>query len=180
MRSRFSEPRPFHTAAAALCSAAAFAAAGCGSDGGSSAKSESTAPESVVVRPWNIRIGARGGFTGGGSGYAISSDGRVIAWSQVTPSDSTTHDLVGHADAGALAHLAAALAAPELQALKLQETGNMTGFLEWVESPRTRRWSWAEKGTDTPLPGPLRRAHDAATAAVQSARGNPSGREEMR
>src|SRR5262245_31704382 len=180
MRSRWSETRSFHTATLVLCSAAAFAAAGCGSDGSGSAKNESTPPESVTVRPWQVKIGARGGFTGGGSGYVLWSDGRVQAWSQITPSDSTTHQWVGNAELGTVAQLAVALTASDLQALKLQETGNMTGFLESVEAPRMQRWSWAEKGGDTPLPAPLRRAYDAALGVVQSAREAQAGREKTR
>jgi hypothetical protein len=164
MRARSSARRIIGATTAAAWCAAAFAG-GCGPERRDAARRAETAG-----RAWSVTTGARGGVTGGGSGHVVAGDGRVSAWSQITPSDSLTSEPIGLATPEALAALDAALHALDPQALKLQETGNMTAFLEWRDPPRTQRWSWPERAGGAKLPPALQRAVDAAAAAVQSAR----------
>lgn len=145
----------------------------CAAGGGSGCQrgarnAESARPERPAAA-WFVRIGAQGGFTGGGSGYVIHADGRVTSWSQMTPGDSVAIRDEGRAPLQAIADLEAALRSPELTDLEHAETGNMTAFLEWHEAGRTRRWSWVERLRSGELPPALARAHAAALAAAKSA-----------
>lgn len=130
----------------------------------------SAARDSSGTGAWAVEIGARGGFTGGGSGHLILADGSVSEWSQITPGDSLTRQPLGRADPDSLEALHQALLAPELDALRFEAHGNMTAFLIWRRAGAERRWSWPEGGRHPELPAPLQRAHDAAQAAVRSAR----------
>jgi hypothetical protein len=118
---------------------------------------------------WSVRIGASGGFTGGGSGHVIMKDGTVHAWSQIVPSDSTATKDFGKASAEAMTALRRALADPALRTLHHDATGNMTGSLDWFDGTKMHHWSWAEKIGDLDLPPPPARARAAATA-VRTAR----------
>src|SRR5262245_23812444 len=118
---------------------------------------------------WTIKVGAQGGFTGGGSGHLIHSDGTVEEWSQVVPGDSVTVKRIGRADGKSVRALQEAATTPEMVALGLHETGNMTAFLEWNQGPESRRYSWAERGTEPELPPPLQKTYAAAQGVVRSA-----------
>jgi hypothetical protein len=120
--------------------------------------------------PWSVRVGEVGGFTGGGGGHIIRSDGTVTRWTRVTPQDSIESSLVGKSTSGAIRDLRAALASPDLAALSFERSGNMTAFLEWVGPPQPRRWTWSEGTKDAELPAALRQAYLAALAAVAAAR----------
>jgi len=143
---------------------------------------DTTAAARPQFHTWQVTIGSRGGFTGGGSGWIIHASGRVVEWSQVTPGDPITSTEVGQATPAAIAALEQALRAPELQASKLQESGNMTAFLEWTDPPRILRWSWPVRGGPSAAdpPAAVAPAHAAARAAVASARRGHDGVEEMR
>jgi hypothetical protein len=121
-------------------------------------------------RVWSVRLGASGGFTGGGSGHFILKDGTVRAWMQVVPSDSIAVKDFGKASPAAMAALRRALADPALRDLRYDAAGNMTGTLDWFDGKTMRRWSWAEKIGDAGLPPPLARARAAAMTAVRTAR----------
>jgi hypothetical protein len=116
-----------------------------------------------------VRVGSQGGFTGGGSGHVIHSDGTVQAWSRLTPGDSLDTRVVGRAAPAALRSLERAMTDPDLVRLRREETGNMTAFLEWSRTSERRRWSWAERMPGPELPPPLERAYLAALAAVAAA-----------
>ena len=131
-------------------------------------ESESNRPD--VDSPWMVRIGTRGGFTGGSSGHVIHSDGLVSSFSRITPDDSVETQALGRATPETLRALIEALRATDLQALKQHETGNMTAFLEWSQGGTVHDYTWPERMRGTPLPTPLKRAYDAAMAAVNSAR----------
>jgi len=121
-------------------------------------------------RVWSVRIGASGGFTGGGSGHLILKDGTVRAWSQVVPSDSTAVQDFGKATPEAMAALRRALDEPALRALRHDATGNLTGSLDYFDGTNMHHWSWAEKVGVVDLPPPLARARAAAMTAVRTAR----------
>ena len=129
---------------------------------------------------WSVQIGEQGGFTGGGGGYVIAASGQVQAWSRVVPGDSVTTTAIGIASATILAELEAAMRDPELLASNLQETGNMTAFLEWRQPPQVRHWSWPEQGRATKIPPAVQRAVVAAQAAVASARAAADASEDER
>lgn len=120
-------------------------------------------------RAWSVRIGAAGGFTGGGSGHLILKDGTVRAWSQVVPADSITVKEIGKASPEAMAALRRALEDPALRALRYEATGNLTGSLDWFDGTRMHHWSWAEKVGTIDLPPPLARARIATMTAVRTA-----------
>jgi len=121
-------------------------------------------------RVWSVRLGASGGFTGGGSGHVIFADGTVRAWSQVVPSDSIATQDFGKAMPEAVAALRRALEDPAMRQLRYTATGNMTGSLDWFDGTTMHHWSWAEKVGRTDLPAPLARARNAAMTAVRTAR----------
>ena len=120
--------------------------------------------------PWSVRIGSQGGFTGGGSGYLLRSDGAVLAWSRITPQDSLTTQTAGVASPESLLVLHGALASLAASNTVFERTGNMTVFLEWIEAPAPRRWSWPEGAAADKIPAPVDRAYRAALAAVAGAR----------
>ena len=91
---------------------------------------------------WVCRTGTQGGFTGGGDGTVVHSDGRVQAWVQDTADSAVELRLLGIATDAQLAPLRQALAAPELDAIRLQESGNLTAFVEILDAQGRRRWSW--------------------------------------
>lgn len=128
------------------------------------------AHEPAPRAPWEVWIGSRGGFTGGGSGHLIRSDGGVYSWSQATAGSTPTTKALGRVTPEALQALERAMTAPDLRALKHLETGNMTGFLEWRQDADVREYSWAERAGAQPLPAPLQRAYGAALAVVTSVR----------
>ena len=119
---------------------------------------------------WAVRIGSQGGFTGGGSGYVVRSDGTVFSWSRITPQDSITTRAAGVASGETLRALHAALESLDASKAVLARTGNMTVFLEWIEAPGPHRWSWPEGAPDAKLPSPVHRAYLAALAAAATAR----------
>lgn len=119
---------------------------------------------------WTVRIGSQGGFTGGGSGQVVYSDGRVESWSRITPQDPIDSEPLGHAAPDRLAALRRALVDPQLASLTYEKQGNLTGFLEWRQGDRVRRYTWAERAGGPDLPEALGNALAAARAAVQSAR----------
>jgi len=141
-----------------------------GACGGDTEHGASKDPRRSTNPGWTVRFGSRGGFTGGGQGHLVHSDGRVQAWSQITPQDSITLRDAGRASADALRELRDAMTDPALVAITEQETGNLTTFLEWIEDGGMRRYSWAERSGEPGLPQPLERALGAARAAVASAR----------
>jgi hypothetical protein len=129
-----------------------------------------TTPGSApAAAAWSVRIGSQGGFTGGGSGQVIRSDGSVESWSQITPDEKSTQEPAGHADAPALDALFRAMNSPEMRALQYHEAGNMTTFLEWQQGTEVRSWSWAESARGARIPEPLQHAYEAALAVVNSA-----------
>ena len=119
---------------------------------------------------WSVRLGASGGFTGGGSGHLILKDGTVRTWTQVVPSDSIAVKDFGKATPEAMAALRRALEDPALRKLQHAATGNMTGTLDWFDGSTMHHWSWAERVGDAGLPPPLARARTAAMTAVRTAK----------
>lgn len=119
---------------------------------------------------WEVRIGSRGGLTGGGSGHLIRSDGTVSAWMEPVAGGRVTTKLLGRASPAALRELEQALGAPALRALQYRQAGNMTNFLEWRLDSAVREYSWPEQVGAPPPPAPLKRAHEAALAVVASVR----------
>ena len=122
------------------------------------------APASAL---WTVRIGSEGGFTGGGSGQVIRSDGVIESWSQITPDEFPMFEPAGHATAATLEALFRAMSSAELRSVEYR--GNMTGFLEWRHGAEVRRWSWAETMRGEKIPEPVKRAYEAALAVVNSA-----------
>jgi hypothetical protein len=120
--------------------------------------------------PWTVRVGAQGGFTGGGSGHLVHSNGTVQAWSQIVPNDSISFESKGRTDEPSLAALLAAITAPDLVGLQHEEVGNMTVFLSFSRGTELRRWSWAERADETKLPPPLEKAYDTTLSAIQNAK----------
>lgn len=129
------------------------------------------APAPVAAGPaWSLRIGSQGGFTGGGSGHLLRSDGTVTKWSRVTPQDSTTTEAAGTASAESILELKAALESLGASQIEYASSGNMTVFIEWMAPPAPRRWSWPEGPAGAKIPDPVQRVYAAALAAVASAR----------
>lgn len=159
---------------AAGLAAAVVLAGCCGSDrdqGGSpSDKPAATATSGWTGPPWSVRIGSQGGFTGGGSGHLLRSDGAVLSWSRVTPQDSVTTQAAGMMDGESLRALHTSLDSLAASKAVFERTGNMTVFLEWIEAPALRRWSWPEGTSDDKIPAPVLRAYFAARAAIAAAR----------
>ena len=130
----------------------------------------SSAQPPPIQAAWEVRIGSRGGVTGGGSGHLIRSDGTVYSWMEPVAGGTATTKLLGRASREALRNLEQVLTAPELRALQYREAGNMTAVLEWRQNSVVREYSWAEQVGARPLPTPLQRAYDAARAVVTSVR----------
>jgi hypothetical protein len=126
---------------------------------------------SKATSVWSCVIGTTGGFTGGGDGYEIHSDGRVLAWSLSTADAEIDKQPIGQAEPEQLLPLMHALAVPDLRSIELRETGNMTTFLEARSSEQpTQRWSWPadRMGGRTPkVPAPVHTAFEAALAIAQ-------------
>ncbi len=122
---------------------------------------------------WSVRIGASGGFTGGGSGHLILKDGTVRTWSQMVPTEAIEVKDFGKATPEAMTALRRALEDPALRDVKYDATGNMTGSLDWFDGTKLHHWSWAEKIGDMVLPPPLARARTAAMTAVRTAAATP-------
>jgi len=134
-----------------------------------SPKAGAEAPPPGDSEVWSVRLGAAGGFTGGGSGSIVWSDGRVQTWSQVVPGEAIETQEAGRVEPEALRALRETMTAPDLVALVHTDAGNMTGFLEWREGTAFRTWTWKEMAREPALPAPLARARDAALAAVRAA-----------
>jgi len=131
------------------------------------------APPAASGQPWSVNLGSQGGFTGGGSGHRVRSDGTVSSWSRITPQESLTTRAVGLASSETLHVLHAALESLDVSRTTFASTGNMTVFIEWIETAAPRRWSWPEGTPDAKIPSPVHRAYLAALAAVASARPAP-------
>jgi hypothetical protein len=142
-------------------------AAGCGGEPKNGEPSD--APAGSAAPSWMVRVGAQGGFTGGGSGHIVRSDGTVLSWSQLTPEESITQESLGRAEPKTLRELHRAMTDPALAAVEQSESGNLTAFLEWRLGDRSRRFSWTERLGEPVLPPPLQRAYLATLAAVRSA-----------
>ena len=142
---------------------AAVVSSGCGGH-----DSHESAAVTVV---WSCLIGTEGGFTGGGDGYEIHSDGRVVSWSRSTADAEVEKRQIGQADTEQLQPLLQALAVRELHTIALQESGNLTTFLESRSSLQpTQRWSWpADRmgGRTAKVPALVHDAYEAALALAR-------------
>ena len=124
-------------------------------------------PPTKAATVWSCVIGTQGGFTGGGGGQEIHSDGRVLAWSRITADAETEKSLLGQVEQERLLPLIEALAVEELYLVDLRESGNLTTFLEIRSSKHpTKRWSWpADRmgGRPVKVPTLVRQAYEAAS-----------------
>lgn len=127
-------------------------------------------PPVAADAAWSLRIGSQGGFTGGGSGHLLRSDGTVTKWSRITPQDSITTAAAGTASTESIQALQAALESLGASRTEYTSTGNMTVFMEWMAAPVPRRWSWPEGPSGAKIPDPVQRVYAAALAAIASAR----------
>lgn len=112
---------------------------------------------------WRIDLGSSGGFTGGGTGYRVASDGTVQRWTVLLAGEEPTLEPVGKASEASLAELERAVR--DLEGIRMDQPSNMTGSLEWGLGTRSGRFRWPV-GAD--LPEALARAVQAAKAVVAS------------
>jgi hypothetical protein len=138
-----------------------------GAEAGAETGTEAGAPDGLGV--WVVEVGSQGGFTGGGSGYIVRSDGTVVAWSRVTPDDPVQMEDPRQASPEALAALRRAMVDPELETLQMAKSGNMTSFLVRRLDGKERRWSWPERVRDPDVPASLARFYEAALQAARTA-----------
>ena len=104
-------------------------------DHGSSREGTATAPEDFTMI-----FGEGGGFTGRWEGYAIQSDGAVLAWSGPTAGEESTP--VGSLTAAQMDDLWAQVQDAEFFDQNVRETGNITAFIEVTAGQRKHRVSW--------------------------------------
>lgn len=105
---------------------------------------------------WHVEYGSSGGFTGGGTGYHITSDGRVSKWTVYLAGEEPVYEPVGQADVSGLAQALAGL-----EGVKLDEPSNMTASFSWGGG----RLCWPVGAT---MPVPVERAVTAANEVVRS------------
>ena len=136
---------------------------------GSEVRASEVPAPAVAAAVWSLTFGSEGGFTGGGSGFTIFSDGAVASWSRLTQEHELVTQPAGRATPEALQALFKAMTAAEMRTLSAEERGNMTTFLEWRHAGESRRYSWAHPPRARAIPDPLARAYEAALAAAASA-----------
>lgn len=104
-------------------------------DHGSNLAGAGATPEDFIMI-----FGEGGGFTGRWEGYAIDSDGAVLAWSGPTAGEERTP--VGSLTAAQMDDLWAQIQDAEFFDQNVRETGNITAFMEVTAGKRKHRVSW--------------------------------------
>jgi hypothetical protein len=119
-----------------------FAVAGCA--GPSRSQSGPTTPADL-----SITLGEGGGFAGRYEGYMIGREGEVRSWSGQFPGENTL-SYAGLSQAH-LADLWDYLVTVRFFEIQLQQTGNLTAFIDLVADGRRHRISWVprEPAADT-------------------------------
>lgn len=114
---------------------------------------------------WQASMGESGGFTGGGASVTVLSDGRVVrgAWdvALAPPKEQVVRTL----SVKEVSELKKILCDPALVKLRLNQPGNMTGFLNYQEGKVVRHYAWPKFYT---LPEPLQRACTALESAASA------------
>jgi hypothetical protein len=154
----------------------AVLAAGCGQPSGRVQETSSDALVGDTTPAWICRLGSQGGFTGGGEGYVVHSDGRVDSWSRSTASSEVETRRLGTASADQMRPLRQALLAPELDSIHLQESGNLTIFFEFIRTDGHRRWTWpagSPAGRTSKVPEPVQRCYASALEIARQVQRSP-------
>ncbi len=120
--------------------AMAVSTAGCNRTGEVRSEHEGSIAEERVPPDFSIVLGSGGGFAGTWSGYIVGPDGAVSRWSGVTSSDDV--EQIGSLSREELAAAWTEVEKAKYFSTQLEETGNMTAFLEITADGRKHRTSW--------------------------------------
>ena len=99
-------------------------------------------PEIVVPSEFRISLESNGGFTGGGSGYDLFSDGRLRVWNRATVSSDRNQWEI-EVGAERVRDLARGLLLTPAMGWQSRATGNITSRLTWATGDSVRQWTWA-------------------------------------
>lgn len=97
---------------------------------------------------WRLSLVTAGGFTGGGSGVEIWSDGSVFSMSTAVGGSEAEREYMGQKSCDAVRNLAKLLA--EAEDVSYQKRGNMTTAMAWWGDDFRHEWSWPSFEKDVP------------------------------
>ena len=129
------------------------------------ARSNATTQVADVPADFTMTFGQGGGFAGLWSGYVIQADGTVQTWRGAATREDTT--AAGMLEPEDLAALWEEVQESHYFDQDVQETGNMTSFIELTANGTTHRTSWVTR-IEKPTPSPLEQLYDYSRTLAQS------------
>ena len=100
--------------------------------------------------PRSVSYGCSGGFTGGGDGVTVRSNGTILKWSLPTAGDSVEESVI-RSDPTAAQELFRKLDEMNFTNIDYKKFGNMTCHLTLREGSTTHAVSWEIGDTSVPL-----------------------------
>ena len=117
---------------------------------------------------YEVQWGTSGGFTGGGEGYILYSDGRLARWKKRTAAAQIETNIIGNLSPNACAQLYRIIEENKLFQLKQADAGNMTTSVIIRYNGKEHGMSWPAAPGKTPMKlVPLIEQLQAAVSAVQ-------------
>ncbi len=110
-----------------------------------------TLQKETQIDSFNIVISSAGGFTGLGSGYTLTSNGRVKHWKQLSfVKDTTLWER--DTNLSKIVDFKNQLDTCGILQKAYGETGNMTTSLNYNLQDTSYSWTWEGKGTNSNIP----------------------------
>ena len=100
--------------------------------------------------PRSVSYGCSGGFTGGGGGVTVRSNGTILKWSLPTAGGSVEESVI-RSDPAAAQKLLRQLDEMNFTKIDYKKFGNMTCHLTFREGSTTHAVSWGIGDTSVPL-----------------------------
>lgn len=104
------------------------------------AKPTTRSGEAII--PYEVKWGTSGGFTGGGEGYILYTDGRLARWKQITPASEIEMRVIGKITPEVCIQIRQIIEENNLLKFNQLSSGNMTTTLTISSGGQDHRISW--------------------------------------
>lgn len=125
------------------------------------------APVADVPDDFLLRFGRGGGMTGQWSGYMLHADGTVQRWSGFGGEEDA--EGAGHVSGDEVAAVWQRLQDDDFFEIEVEETGNMTAFIEATADGAEHRVSWVPGSDTAATASTLQDLYDYSRMVAQSA-----------
>jgi hypothetical protein len=104
-----------------------------------------------AVKPYEVQWGTSGGFTGGGEGYILYTDGRLAQWKKRTAASPIETREIGRATLETAAEIGRIIDENKLLQFKHVRPGNMTTSVIIRSKGREHAISWSAESVKPPM-----------------------------